>query len=205
MDEKIARTIDALNRHRFKAGYAQDKDECLQQLLKLIPVSAAVGVPGSATVRATGVVEALRERGQTVYDHWGKELSRGQALQVRHRQLQCDLLLTSANAVTETGEILNMDGIGNRVAATIFGPGRVVIVAGRNKIVPTLSAGRKRIMNIAAPKRARELEIKTPCAQTGVCSNCDVPDRICRVEVILHRAPSLTPIAVIVVDEDLGN
>jgi hypothetical protein len=98
-----------------------------------------------------------------------------------------------------------MDGIGNRVAATIFGPGRVVIVAGRNKIVPTLSAGRKRIMNIAAPKRARELEIKTPCAQTGVCSNCDVPDRICRVEVILHRAPSLTPIAVIVVDEDLGN
>jgi len=203
--EKIAKTIEALNRHGFEASYVADRVECRRLLLALIPPTASVGVPGSASVRATGIVAALREREQPVYDHWVEGLSREESLEIRRKQLLCDVLITSANAVSATGEIVNMDGIGNRVAATAFGPGRVILVVGRNKIVADLSAARRRIHRTAAPRRAKELKMKTPCAKTGKCSNCNVPDRICRAEIIMHRAPSLTPTAVLIVDQDLGN
>jgi hypothetical protein len=203
--EKIAKTIDALNQHGFEASYVPDRDECRRLLLALIPPSASVGVPGSATVRATGIVECLRERGQPVYDHWVAGMSKEEALETRRKQLLCDVLLCSANAVSATGEIVNMDGIGNRIAASAFGPGRVIIVAGRNKIAANLAAARRRIHRVAAPRRTRELKMKTPCARTGKCADCNVPDRICRAEIIMHRAPSLTPTAVLIVDEELGN
>lgn len=203
--EKIERAIDALNRHGFEASYVKDRDECRRLLLDLIPPSASVGVPGSATVRATGIVPALREREQPVYDHWVQELSKEDSLAIRRKQLLSDVLLTSANAISATGEIVNMDGIGNRIAASAFGPGRVIIIAGRNKIVASLAAARRRVHSIAAPRRAKELKMKTPCAKTGKCADCNVPDRICRAEIIMHRAPSLTPTAVLIVDEELGN
>jgi hypothetical protein len=203
--EKIAKTIDALNRHDFEASYVKDRDECRRLLLALIPPTVSVGVPGSATVRATGIVECLRERGQPVYDHWDPGLSREETLAIRRQQLRCDVLITSANAISATGELVNMDGIGNRIAASAFGPGRVIIIAGRNKIVANLAAARRRIHRIAAPRRAQELKMKTPCARTGKCTDCNVPDRICRAEIIMHRAPSLTPTAVLIVDEELGN
>ena len=203
--EKIAKTIEALNRHGFEARYVKDRDECRRLLLALIPPSASVGVPGSASVRATGIVDALRERGQPVYDHWAPGLSKEETLELRRKQLLCDVLITSANAISATGELVNMDGIGNRIAASAFGPGRVIIVAGRNKIAANLAAARRRIRRIAAPRRARELNMKTPCARTGKCTDCNVPDRICRAEIIMHRAPGLTPTAVLIVDEELGN
>jgi ferredoxin len=97
-----------------------------------------------------------------------------------------------------------MDGIGNRVAASIFGPFKVIFVIGQNKITPDLESARQRIKDIAAPRRARELKMKPPCAETGKCIDCSSPVRICRAEVILHRAPSLTQTNVIIVEEDLG-
>ena len=164
-----------------------------------------MGVPGSASVRATGVVEALQSAGHEVYDHWTPGLDPPSALRLRKLQLTCGVLLTSVNAVTAAGELVNMDGIGNRVAASIFGPGQVIFVIGRNKITADLEAARDRVRRIAAPRRARELGIKVPCAESGVCTDCNLPARICRAEVILHRAPSLTPTTVIIVDEELGN
>jgi hypothetical protein len=121
------------------------------------------------------------------------------------RQQTCDVFICGVNAVTASGEIVNVDGVGNRVAASIFGPGRIVLVAGRNKIVEGgVAEALRRVKDVAAPGNTIRLNKNTPCARTGVCSDCDSPDRICRVTVILDRKPSRSDIAVLVVDADLG-
>ena len=121
------------------------------------------------------------------------------------RELTCDLFLTSANALTADGRLVNIDGNGNRVAASIFGPRRVVFVVGRNKIVDGgIDVAIDRIKREACPPNCRRLNKKTPCATTGVCADCSSPDRICKVTVVMDRRPSQTDACVLLVDEDLG-
>jgi len=205
MDEKIEQTIKMLKKHSFAAEYAKDKDEARDMVMKMVPEEATVGIPGSASVRAAGIADALKERGNEVFDHWEEGLELAETMKIRKQQLTADVLITSANALSMTGEIVNMDGVGNRVAPTIWGPSKVIFVVGKNKIAEDLEAAKDRIRNLAAPVRAKELSMKTPCVDTGECTDCNVPQRVCRVEVILHRKPSLTNIVVIVVDEQLGN
>jgi len=205
MDENVKRAVAVLNKHGFKAVYAADEESAKKMIMERIPKDAKVGIPGSKTVRQLGLDQALRERGNVTYDHWLKGLSDQDILKTRKAQLNCDVLLTSSNAITETGEIYNMDGVGNRVAPMIFGPPLVLIVAGKNKIVPNLDAARDRLQKIAAPKRAAELNLKLSCATTGECDDCNSPGRICRAEVVLHRPPSLTEIEIYIIDRELGN
>ena len=113
-------------------------------------------------------------------------------LEIRKSQMTSDLFLSSVNAVTLNGELVNIDGIGNRVNSTVFGPGKVILVAGYNKIVDDVQEGIKRIKNVAAPLNARRLNIDVPCAKLGKCVDCNSPNRICRVIVIHERKPSLT-------------
>lgn len=200
MEEKLEKAVSGFKKHFFNAVYAADGKEALERVLELVPEGASVAVPGSATVREIGVVEALEERGHQVFDHW---MDKDPA--VRKKQLGADVLVTSANAASMTGEIVNMDGIGNRVAPTIFGPAQVIFVIGKNKLAEDLDQARSRVKEVAAPKRAKELGMKTPCAETGECNDCNTPLRICRAEVIIHRPPSLTKTAVVIVDEELGN
>ena len=115
-----------------------------------------------------------------------------------------DLFLGSSNAITLNGELVNIDGIGNRVNSTNFGPGKVVLVAGYNKIVDDVQEGIKRIKNVAGPLNARRLNIDVPCAKVGRCVDCNSPNRICRVIVIHERKPFLTDILIILVGEELG-
>ena len=123
---------------------------------------------------------------------------------VRLEQGRCDCFLCSANAISEEGEIVNVDGIGNRVAAMTFGPRKVVVVAGANKIAPDLRAALQRVREVAAPMRAKSLGMETPCAASGRCADCNAPQRICRVTAILHRPPMLTDISVVLVAQPLG-
>ena len=205
MDELIEKTMAALKQRGFKTEYAPDASACRELVLKMVPAQATVGVPGSATVRAVGLVEALAAAGHTVYDHWRIGLDLQETFKLRKAQLLSDVLITSVNALAATGELVSMDGIGNRVAAMIFGPGKVIIIAGRNKIAADLAAARRRVVNLAAPRRSQEMKLNNPCASLGECTDCNAPTRICRAEVILHRAPSLTPTTVVIVDEELGN
>jgi hypothetical protein len=115
-----------------------------------------------------------------------------------------DLFLSSVNAVTLNGELVNVDGIGNRVNSTNFGPGKVILIAGCNKIVEDVQEAIKRIKNVAAPLNARRLNIDVPCAKVGRCVDCNTPSRICRVVTIHERKPSLTDILIILVGEELG-
>ena len=121
------------------------------------------------------------------------------------RATPCDLFLLSANALTADGRIVNIDGRGNRVAASIAGPSRVVYVIGRNKIVEGgVDEAIARIKRCACPPNCRRLGKKTPCAATGVCADCDSPDRICKVTAVFDRRPTGVPTLAIVVDADLG-
>jgi len=205
MNERIEQVIKNLNSHNFEAEFFPAPEQAVKAILEQIPKDAKVGIPGSKTIRQLGLDRALRERGQITYDHWQKGLSAQQVLEMRKAQLTCDILLTSANAITESGEIYNVDGIGNRIAPMIFGPSQVIIVAGTNKLVKNLEQARERLRKIAAPKRAKELGLDLPCVKKGECTDCNSPLRICRAELVLYRAPSLTKIQVFLIDKELGN
>ena len=121
------------------------------------------------------------------------------------RQLTCNPFLTGCNAVTLSGCLVNIDATGNRVASMSFGLKKVIVVAGRNKLVDgDVAAAIKRVKECTAPPNARRLGFNTPCAKTGFCSDCRSPDRICRVTAVIERKPRLADLRVLVVNEDLG-
>ena len=202
--EKAKKAVERLIAHDFKAIYARTKGEAVQELWKHITPKQKIGVGGSLTIRDLGILEKLEAQGYTIYDHWKPGLSKENNLQIRKSQMTSDLFLSSSNAITLNGELVNIDGIGNRVNSINFGPGKVILVAGFNKIVEDVQEGIKRIKNVAAPLNARRLNMDLPCAKLGKCVDCNSPNRICRVIVIHERRPSLTDIFIIIVGEELG-
>lgn len=197
-------TVGSLQKHGFEAKFFPDCEQAARYIMGEAQDCRTVGIAGTHTVRALGVVPRLEEAGKTVYDHWKLSVGAPEELECRRSQMQVDLFLSSANAITMTGEIVNRDGCGNRINAMTFGPRKVVIVAGRNKVVPDLDAALSRIEEVAAPIRALSLNRKTPCTKTGICMDCDSPERICRVTSIIHRKPMFTDIGVVLIDEELG-
>jgi hypothetical protein len=204
VEEKAKKAIEKLVAHEFKAIYLKTKEEVVQEVWKHITPKQRIGVGGSLTVRELGILEKLEAEGHTLYNHWKPGLSKGNILEIRKSQMTSDLFLSSANAITLNGELVNIDGIGNRVNSTNFGPGKVILVVGYNKIVEDVQEAIKRIKNVAAPLNARRLNIDVPCAKAGKCVDCNSPNRICRVIVIHERKPSLTDILIILVGEELG-
>ena len=203
MDGKIERTLTALKRNGFKTIFVQNRRDALESLLKLIPSKARVGVGGSITVRELGTIEALVARGNTVAQHWLAPTPQESEKKMKE-EMSSEIYVTSVNAVTEDGKIVNTDDTGNRIAAMIFGPPQVILVAGVNKIVKDVNEGFQRVRNVAAPMNSKRLKLKTPCAITGLCTDCESPERICRVSAIIERRPRKTDITMILVGEDLG-
>jgi len=205
--EKVVQvTLKNLEKNGFTAFYVPSKQEALKKVLEMIPIDAKVGVGGSVTVRELGLVKALNERGNPLADLWLPGLSREELKEIRRSQLTSDVFLTSSNAVTMDGKLLNADGTGNRVAAMIFGPRKVIIVAGVNKIVKDVDEGLRRIRNVAAPMNAIRLGLKSPCGLTGMCAEdrCEPPERLCNIITIIERRPNETDTTVVVVGERLG-
>lgn len=196
------RAVEALNRNRFQAQYVKDSKEALAAALALIPAKATVGMGGSATLATLGIKETLLAQGNQVFNHQG--LPSHEAMLVRRQELTADVFLASSNALTLEGELINVDGMGNRVAAMTFGPQRVILVVGANKIVPDEAAGRQHIELFAGPMNAERLDKKTPCRVTGSCMHCNSPERICMVTSIMHKAPMGADFHVIIVGEELG-
>lgn len=196
--------IKALKKHGFDAYFVSSIEEARELILEMISGYETFGFGGSDTTRSLGVLEELVSMGKTVYDHWQKGLSKEDDLTLRIQQGRCDCFLCSANAVSVTGEVVNVDGVGNRTNAMTFGPKKVVIVAGMNKVRPDLESAMARVKEIAAPMRAKNLNMKTPCAETGFCNDCNAPQRICRVTTILHRKPMMTDISIVLINQTLG-
>lgn len=204
VDKVLSRTAASLEKNGFKTKRVPDRHEALQWLLSTIPVGAKVGIGGSVTLRDVGIVDALEQRGNTIYAHWNPELSREERREVMRGQLHSDVFLASSNALTEDGKLVNIDNTGNRVASMIFGPSQAILVIGVNKIVRDLEAGIERARNTAAPMDCRRLERKTPCVETGRCEDCDSQERLCRAMTIIERVPSRSRITILLVEEPLG-
>ena len=188
-EELCRRAVEGLRRRGYEAVFAHTPEEAAALVMREAEHAASVGWGGSETIKALGVRERLAAAGKEIRDH----------------QLVMDLFLLSANALTADGRIVNIDGRGNRVAASIAGPSRVVYVIGRNKIVEGgVDDAIARIKRCACPPNCRRLGKKTPCAVTGVCADCDSPDRICKVTAVFDRRPTGISTLAIVVDADLG-
>ena len=196
--------VNALKKRDFDAEYYSAVAGANEALLKMIPEKASVGIGGSVTVRELLIMEQLEKRGNDVTHHWKPEITKETNRAIRKKEGTADFYLTSANAITEQGDIINIDGIGNRVAHMIYGPDNVIIVAGYNKIVPDVEAGIKRSKEVAGVINAKRVGAKTPCAETGKCVDCKAPGRICRVTTLIQYRPWQTNIKVMLINEILG-
>lgn len=205
--KRVNKTLKALTKNGFNACYVSNQKEAIKKIIRMVPENAIVGLGGSVTLREMRIPQILNDRGNIVADHWRvreEGATYEEVLEVRRRQINSDIFITGTNAITETGMLVNIDGGGQRVAATVFGPGQVIVVCGVNKIVRDLDEAIWRARNIAAPINAKRLNRKTPCVQTGRCEDCESPERICNVTTIMHRKPSVTSVTVILVGEKLG-
>ncbi len=204
IEQRCKKTAEKLKGHDFEALYVKTKWEAVKEILEFVTPVTKVGVGGSITIRELGILDQLKAMGNTILDHWVPGLSREQSLEIRKAQMSSDLFLSSSNAVTMNGELVNIDGIGNRVNSINFGPKKVILVAGYNKIVGDVDEAIKRVRNEATPPNTRRLGLDVPCAKLGWCVDCNSPDRACRVIVIHERKPMLTDVLVILVGEELG-
>ncbi|MDR2355961.1 MAG: lactate utilization protein [Clostridiales Family XIII bacterium] len=204
MNELAKRTTEALTRNGFKSRYFETADEARAALVDSIDPSETVAAGGSVTIRSMGIKEALAAKGIKLLLHSDASAPEERAETLK-RAAVTDVYLSSINALTADGVILNIDGIGNRVASTVFGHRRVFYLAGVNKITGNLQEAFIRLKNVATPLNAKRLNRKTPCAVTGKCENCDAPERLCRATVIIERPTTGTEeISVFLIGETLG-
>lgn len=206
--EKILACAAALRRHHFDVETVRDTAEAFDVIRAAVEAAAPkiVSFGDSMSMRATGIIEWLRENpGLTLLDGFDASMPRPERLEIRRRALMSDLFITGVNAVTEQGTLHWLDMVGNRIAPVAFGPRKVILVAGRNKIVADREEAEERIRRIAAPQNiARHPGFRTPCAKTGVCMDCNSSDRICNTRMEMLRCHPDGRILVVLVDQELG-
>ena len=197
-----------LERNNITTLLCSSREEAREEVLSLIPVGGTVGYGDSITVRQLGILDALRTGDFRLLDV-ALAKDAGEKQDLREQALTADVFISGVNALTRDGKLVNMDAVGNRVAPTLFGPKRVILVLGINKLVADLSEAYDRIRDWAAPKNAaRYPEWGLPCAESGICTDCDHVNRICNKIVIIERQcdneryPRV--LIVVIVEEELG-
>lgn len=198
------KVVKALEKNNFQAYYVPDRAAATEKILSLIPAGNTVGVGGSWTLQELNIPDTLVQKGFEVFNHNKPGLTPQESMALRRKELTCDIFISGTNAVTLDGQLVNTDGSGNRVAAMCFGPKKVVVVVGVNKIVADLDAAIERIELFAAPINNKRLDKPNPCTMTGVCMDCQGPGRICNITTILHKKPPTLEFHVVIVGEDLG-
>ena len=202
-NEKLAqKVVAALKRRHFEACAVKTREEALAKALEWIPKGDVVSWGGSMTTRDIGLIDALRAGGYRPLDRDAVPQAERQA--VMRQALLADSYVTSVNAISEDGQLVCVDGAGNRVAAMTYGPRNVVVVAGINKVVKSADDAMTRARTVAAPINAQRFGGHTGCAVTGACENCMSDDCICNVLVTFRRCRPNGRIKVILVQQDLG-
>ncbi len=200
---KASIILKKMEKRHFTGVYVDSKEQALEQIKAWIPEGSTVGMGGSVTLGQIGVTsQFLKEHYNYIDRKQGTTFEETRALIAK--TMTADTFLTSVNALTQEGELVNVDGIGNRVALMAYGPRRVIVVAGMNKVEKTLEAAIDRARNVAAPANAVRLNLNTPCSATGICSDCHSDDCICASTVITRHSKVPGRIKVILVGEDLG-
>lgn len=205
---RLADLKEALEGNNFEVFLANDAGEAKTIVLEeIIPKTKAKTVSwgGSMTFVNTGLYNALKNHPEfKILDTFEKKLPSEEMLERRRQALLVDLFVTGTNAVTEAGQLVNLDMFGNRIAALTFGPKSVIVLIGRNKIVSDLDDAMYRIKNYTAPTNVMRLDKKTPCSKTSYCEECKSPDRICNTWTITEKSFPKGRVKVILINESLG-
>ena len=195
--------IKALESRNHDAYYAESAEAALAKALELIPEGSSIGWGGSMTTEAIGLNDAIKNGNYNALDRDAvADMDERNAIMRSHNA--ADYFLTSCNAMSEDGVMVNIDGVGNRVACLAYGPAYVIMVVGMNKIVKTFDDAMSRAKNIASPINAQRFDIKTPCKQTGYCADCKSPNRICCSTLITSFSLKPGRFKIILVNDDLG-
>jgi len=197
------KVVKALEKNDFHSIYVESKEQALNFIMYHINTGTKVGIGGSMTIQNLGIRQNILEKGGTIIDH-SLGTNKEDTFKLMREELTSDLYLCSTNAITLDGYLVNVDGAGNRVAAMTFGPQKVIIVAGVNKIVDNETAAFQRIKLLAAPLNNKRLNLNNPCSISGICTDCHSKSRICRVYSIIKQKPMRSDISVIIVGEHLG-
>ena len=197
------KTAEALNKRHFEAYYCSTAAEAVEKVLELTPKTDVVSWGGAMTVDELGIKQRMAQEGYTLLDRDTAQTPEEKQAIMR-QALTCGTFLMSSNAISKDGQLVNIDGNANRVAALCFGPESVLVIAGMNKVMGDLDSAIARARQVAAPANAQRFDIKTPCAVTGSCGDCTSPDCICCQVVITRACRPAGRIKVILVGEDLG-
>jgi len=206
--DKIFDLVEKLERNGFQVFIAKDEDEArdlfFERIFNVLNPST-VSFADSITMLSTGVIDMLRDNGSIQFiDTFQPNQTWSERVAQRKRALTVDLFLTGTNAITENGQLVNLDMVGNRVSAITFGPRNVVLFVGINKVVTSLDDAFNRVRSIAPLNVKRHPDFKTPCAVTGTCSNCNSPQRICNTWTITEKSYPKGRIKIILIQQKLG-
>jgi len=197
--------IKKLEKKGFKAQYAATADQARAAVLALIPEGATVALTGSQTLEQIGVKPYLRQSGKyQIIDPYEPGISQAEGMARRKRGLTAQVMVSSTNALTRDGALVNLDGMGNRVAGMIFGPDKVILAVSMNKVVHDLDEAWARIRQRAAPMNNQRLGLPNPCAETGFCADCANKTRICNYFTVIERSYIPERIHIVLIGEDLG-
>ncbi len=196
--------IQALKQRNMEASYAATKEEALEQALAWIPEGSCIGWGGSVSIDAIGLKDAVRQGNYRVIDRDTAANAEEKEAMYRRILTDCDYFLTSTNAISQDGVLVNIDGTANRLAAMCYGPRHVLYIVGMNKVVATAEDALHRARNEAAPINAMRFGLKTPCSKTGCCYDCKSPDTVC-CQILFTRFNHVPGrVKVILVDDSLG-
>jgi len=204
VDEQVNRVISNLEKNNMNGYFVPDIDALKAVIQSLVPLKSTIAVGGSQTLSETGMLDWIRANDYHFYDRYAPGLTPQQIKSIHREAFSVDAYFMSANAITEEGALYNVDGVGNRVAALAFGPEKVIVIAGINKIVKNLNAAIARNRSISAPANSNRLNMNTPCTFTGVCSDCKSPGRICCAYSLVAFQRDKSRIHVIIIDGNYG-
>ena len=202
-DIKGPKVADALNKRHFEAYYVSTKEDAVKKILEIIPSNHSVAWGGTMTMDQLGLKDKLSAAGYTLIDR-DKGATPEEREKIMHEALNCGSFIMSSNAITEDGQLFNIDGKGNRVAALIYGPQNVIIIAGMNKVVQDMNAAYDRVRGYAAPANAQRFDIDTPCKKIGECADCLSSSTICAQFVTTRICKPAGRIKVVLIGEELG-
>ncbi|MBW2337616.1 MAG: lactate utilization protein [Deltaproteobacteria bacterium] len=205
-NQKVARKIiKNLEKRRMAGSYTATADQAKDEIIEMIPPGATVFRCGSMSAVGMGLWDSIAALpGVNLIDPYRPELSPEEGMDLRRRGLTADVMIASTNAITLDGRLVNLDGMGNRVAAMAFGPKKVILVVGMNKVAPDLESAVARVKHYAAPVNNIRYGLKNPCVETGLCSDCKTPQRICNMWSTIEGHMIKDRIHVKLVGENLG-
>ena len=203
-EKRILRTIKALENNNMNGYLVNSRSEVLDKIKELVGEGSIVGCGGSMSLFEAGVIDHLRTDRYKFLDRYREGLNREELVEIYKKSFLADAYITSSNAITEDGELYNVDGNGNRVAAMLYGPDKVIVICGVNKIVLDVEEAIQRTKLTAGPANAKRLNRNTPCTKTGYCMDCNSPERICNEYTLIKRQGQADRIYVIFVNEKLG-